>query len=264
MGTIIYQVDAFTDVPFRGNPAAVCILDGPAEDRWMQQVAREMNLSETAFLYPENEGFRLRWFTPAVEVELCGHATLASSHILWETERLPRSQDAVFYTLSGQLGASWRSGVVELDFPATRAEATDPPVGLCDALQVAPAFVGKSRFDYLVEVDSEATVRELDPDHSALKKLPVRGIMVTAPAESVEFDFVSRFFAPGAGIDEDPVTGSAHCCLGPYWSEKLGKETMNAFQASSRGGSVSIRLQGDRVFLGGHAVTVMKGELYSW
>lgn len=228
----------------------------------MQQVAREMNLSETAFLHPEKEGFRLRWFTPAAEVELCGHATLASAHILWETQRLSRSQDAVFYTLSGLLGAGSRSGMIELDFPATRAETADPPQGLCEALNVNPVFVGKSRFDYLVEVDAEAAVRGLDPDHAALKRLPVRGVMVTANAESAEFDFVSRFFAPGVGVEEDPVTGSAHCCLGPYWSEKLSKTTMTAFQASARGGRVHIRLQGDRVFLGGQAVTVMKGELF--
>ena len=167
----------------------------------------------------------------------------------------------MFYTLSGRLAADFSSGMIELDFPVTRAETAEAPGGLAEALQVKPQYVGKSRFDYLVEVDSEATVRRLDPDHSALKKLPVRGVMVTAAADAPDVDFVSRFFAPGAGVGEDPVTGSAHCCLGPFWSEKLGKNELTAFQASARGGRVHVRLQGDRVILGGHAVTVMKGEL---
>lgn len=261
MGIIVYQVDAFTQTPFQGNPAAVCLLDQPAEAHWMQQVAREMNLSETAFLVPENGAFGLRWFTPSVEVALCGHATLASAHILWETGRLQHSEKAVFSTLSGRLGASWRSGTVELDFPATPPEPVAPPVGLAEALQVQPVHVGKSRFDYLIEVGSASTVRRLNPDFATLKKLPVRGVMVTAVSDMPEYDFISRFFAPGAGVDEDPVTGSAHCCLGPYWSQKLGKPTLDAFQASDRGGSLTIRMEGERVMLGGHAVTVMKGEL---
>ena len=262
MGIDIYQVDAFTDVPFKGNPAAVCLLAGPADESWMQQVAREMNLSETAFLYPEADGFRLRWFTPAVEVALCGHATLASAHILWETGRLPPSAPARFLTLSGTLGAARQDGgMIELDFPATHAEAADAPAGLVAALGVEPLFVGKSRFDYLVHVASEETVRGLAPDFAALKRLPVRGVMVTARAQSADCDFVSRFFAPAVGVDEDPVTGSAHCCLGPFWARQLGRIRMTAYQASARGGWMRVRLAGERVFLGGQAVTVMAGQL---
>lgn len=257
----LYQVDAFTDVPFRGNPAAVCLLDGPADETWMQGVAREMNLSETAFLYPDAKGFRLRWFTPAVEVALCGHATLASAHILYETKRLPAQATAVFHTLSGELTASRQDRLIELDFPATRAEAAEPPEGLAEALGVAPLFVGKSRFDYLVEVGSAADVHSLDPDFSALKRLPVRGVMVTAVADRAGCDFVSRFFAPAVGVDEDPVTGSAHCALAPYWSRKLEKTTLTAYQASARGGQLRLRLAGERVLIGGQAVTVMTGTL---
>jgi PhzF family phenazine biosynthesis protein len=257
----IYQVDAFTDKPFTGNPAGVCVLPGPKDDTWMQNVAREMNLSETAFLQQQADGFRLRWFTPAVEVELCGHATLASAHILWETGLLARDESARFYTLSGLLTATRRQGDIELDFPATPDEPAEAPPGLAEILGAKVMNFRGSRFDHLVEVGSEDTVRGLRPDFTRLKALPVRGIMVTSRASTPGFDFVSRFFGPAVGIDEDPVTGSAHCCLGPYWSMRLGKTEMLAYQASARGGVVGVTVMGDRVRLRGKAVTVMVAEL---
>jgi PhzF family phenazine biosynthesis protein len=265
MGTPIYQVDAFTAEPFRGNPAAVCVLPKPSPEAgdaaWMQDVAREMNLSETAFVHKQRDGFSLRWFTPTVEVELCGHATLASAHVLYETGLVPPNAWARFHTLSGLLTAARNGDEIVLDFPATPPEATDAPPGLLEALGVEPVYVGASRFDYLVEVTSEEVVRDLEPDFAALKALDTRGVMVTSAASSEGFDFVSRFFAPGAGIDEDPVTGSAHCCLGPFWRERLGKDEMVAYQASARGGVVRVRVEGERVRLGGRAVTVLRGEL---
>ena len=257
----IYQVDAFTDKPFTGNPAGVCVLPGPKDDTWMQNVAREMNLSETAFLQQQADGFRLRWFTPAVEVELCGHATLASAHILWETGLLARDESARFYTLSGLLTATRRQGDIELDFPATPDEPAEAPPGLAEILGAKVMNFRGSRFDHLVEVGSEDTVRGLRPDFTRLKALPVRGIMVTSRASTPGFDFVSRFFGPAVGIDEDPVTGSAHCCLGPYWSKRLGKTEMLAYQASARGGVVGVTVMGDRVRLRGKAVTVLVAEL---
>jgi PhzF family phenazine biosynthesis protein len=262
MATRIVQVDAFTNKAFSGNPAAVCVLPQPVPDEWMRNVAREMNLSETAFLTPHNGGFRLRWFTPAVEVDLCGHATVASAHVLWEDRHLQPGQQARFHTRSGLLLADRRGDWIELDFPAKLVTAVPAPPELLPALGVAQAaFVGKNAFDYLVEVDSEETLRGLSPDHSTLRKLPVRGIIVTARSSGGEFDFLSRFFAPGSGIDEDPVTGSSHCALGPYWSERLGKTDFLAFQASPRGGVLRVRVEGGRVLLGGQAVTVMTADL---
>jgi PhzF family phenazine biosynthesis protein len=257
----IYQVDAFTDKPFTGNPAGVCVLPGPKNDAWMQNVAAEMNLSETAFLMQEGDGFRLRWFTPTVEVELCGHATLASAHVLWEIGRLAGHEPARFHTLSGLLTAERRGEAIELDFPATPDEPADAPAGLAEILGARVVNFRSSRFDHLVELESEAVVRGLRPDFTRLKSLPVRGIMVTSRATSPDFDFVSRFFGPAVGIDEDPVTGSAHCCLGPYWSKRLGKTDMRACQASRRGGVVGVTVIGDRVLLRGQAVTVMAAEL---
>ena len=254
-------MDAFTDAPFRGNPAAVCVAPEPRSDRWMQLVAREMNLSETAFLHRQPDGFDLRWFTPTVEVALCGHATLAAAHVLWEDGHLEPAEQARFHTRSGLLTADRRGAWIEMDFPAKREEPAPAPTGLAAALGVTPAYVGKNQFDYLVEVDSEETVRHLTPDHTALAKLPVRGVIVTSRAATGEFDFVSRFFAPGSGIPEDPVTGSAHCALAPFWGARLGKTEMLAYQASPRGGVVRVRLAGDRVLLGGQAVTVLRGEL---
>ena len=257
----VYQVDAFTAVPFSGNPAAVCLLTKPAEPAWMQHVAKEMNLSETAFLVPEADGYQLRWFTPAVEVDLCGHATLASAHVLWETDRLLPDQEARFFTRSGLLTAVRANTWITLDFPAKPEQAAAVPPGLVDALGVVPVYVGRNAFDYIVEVDSETAVRALQPDFAALRTLGVRGVIVTSQAESTGFDFVSRFFAPGSGIDEDPVTGSAHCCLGPFWAKRLGLTEFTAYQASPRGGVVGVRLVGDRVLLIGQAVTVLRGQL---
>ena len=259
--TYIYQVDAFTKEAFKGNPAAVCILPEPQRDAWMQAVAQEMNLSETAFLYRQEDGFSLRWFTPAVEVELCGHATLASAHILWEAGLLAHQEPARFQTLSGLLTAKRRGDEIELNFPATLPKEVEPPAGLGEALGVELRHVGMSRYDYLIELESEEMVRGLRPDFGRLRELSVRGVMVTSLATTEGYDFVSRFFAPGAGIDEDPVTGSAHCCLGPFWSERIGKKEMVAYQASARGGVVRVRVAGERVYLGGRAVTVMRGEL---
>ena len=261
MGLAIVQVDAFTDTPFAGNPAAVCILPAPRDERWMQNVAREMNLSETAFLHRENDAYRLRWFTPTVEVALCGHATLASAHVLWDGGHLAPSTPARFQTKSGLLTAERRGAWIELDFPATVAAPAEPPPGLLEALHVRPTAVGLSRFDYLVEVDNEDIVRRLDPDFTALGRLGVRGVMVTSRASTPGFDFVSRFFAPGSGINEDPATGSSHCTLAPHWSQRLGKTEMLAYQASPRGGVLRVRMQGDRVIIGGQAVTVLRGEL---
>jgi predicted PhzF superfamily epimerase YddE/YHI9 len=265
MGTPLFVVDAFTDRPFAGNPAAVCALSQRRDERWMADVAREMNLSETAFLRREGEVWGLRWFTPTVEVALCGHATLASAHALWQSGLAPAGVPLSFATKSGRLGAVPRGDGIELDFPAEPASPMPPPPGLLEALGVAaPRFFGKNRLDYLVEVPEEGAVRALAPDFSALAAAtrPDRGVIVTARAASPGFDFVSRFFAPAAGIDEDPVTGSAHCCLGPYWVERLGRPELTGFQASARGGTVGVRVAGDgRVALIGRAVTVTRGEL---
>jgi PhzF family phenazine biosynthesis protein len=261
MGQRITQVDAFTDTPFRGNPAAVCILDTPRDEAWMQCVAQEMNLSETAFLYRVDDGFNLRWFTPIVEVALCGHATLASAHVLWENEYLKPDEQARFHTQSGLLTAVRQGAWIELNFPATHVEQTAAPAELIQALGVTPLFTGRSAFDYLVQVEDEDVVRSASPDFAMLRTIGVRGVIVTSRAATADYDFVSRFFAPGSGIDEDPVTGSAHCALAPFWSERLGKSEMVAFQASSRGGVVRTRCHGERVLLGGQAVTVLQGQL---
>lgn len=257
----IFQVDAFTSKAFAGNPAAVCVLDAPAGSQWMQHVAAEMNLSETAFLVERDDGFDLRWFTPAVEVDLCGHATLASAHILWETGRLPAGSIARFHTLSGLLTAKRLERRIELNFPLEVASESAAPQALLDALQVSPKYVGMGRHNMLVEVETEAMVRQLKPDFELMAQLDLGGIMVTSPADMPGFDFVSRFFAPRMGINEDPVTGSAHCCLGPYWAKKLGRSEMVAYQASPRGGVVGVRVDGERVHLQGEAVTVMRGTL---
>ncbi|MDX2098095.1 MAG: PhzF family phenazine biosynthesis protein [Leptolyngbyaceae cyanobacterium bins.59] len=261
MGLTITQVDAFTDQPFAGNPAAVCVLAKPGEPEWMQKVAREMNLSETAFLSPQEDGFHLRWFTPTVEVDLCGHATLASAHMLWEAGYLQPTQQARFFTRSGLLTADRQEAWIELNFPTKGPQPAPALPGLQEALGVDLQWVGSNGMDYLVEVASESVVRSLQPNLSLLRTLNLRGVIVTSSSDSPEFDFVSRFFAPGAGIDEDPVTGSAHCCLGPFWGDRLGKTELLAYQASARGGVVRVRWQGDRVLLGGQAVTVLRGEL---
>jgi len=227
----------------------------------MRHVAAEMNLSETAFLVPCDDGFRLRWFTPTVEVDLCGHATLAGAHVLWEEGHLAAGAVARFHTRSGLLLAARRGEWIELDFPATPPEPAAAPAGLEEALGIRAVWTGRSRFDYLVEAESAAVVREMRPDFTALARAEARGVIVTSGADAPPYDFVSRFFAPAAGIDEDPVTGSAHCALAPFWGARLGKTEMTAYQASARGGVVKARLAGDRVILGGQAVTVLRGEL---
>jgi PhzF family phenazine biosynthesis protein len=260
MSIPIFQVDAFTEQPFAGNPAAVCILPEPRDDAWLQAVAAEMNLSETAFLTKQGDGFRLRWFTPKVEVALCGHATLASAHVLLQ-EGLARPDETIcFQTLSGVLTATRKGDEIELDFPLEPDAPIDAPANLVKALGVALKYVGKNRFDYLVEVDSVATLQSMTPDFKLLATVTDRGVIVTALYDW-PYDFVSRFFAPAAGIDEDPVTGSAHCCLGAYWRRQLGKNEFLAFQASARGGVVRVRVDEKRAYLGGKAVTILKGEL---
>jgi PhzF family phenazine biosynthesis protein len=258
----ITQVDAFTNRPFTGNPAAVCILDEPPADWWMQDVAREMNLSETAFLIGHEEGYDLRWFTPAAEVDLCGHATLASAHVLWDEGHLDPGDAARFHTRSGELTCTrGDDGWIEMDFPATPPERAETPDGVEDGLGVAPVWVGRTRTDLLVELADEKQVRSLKPDIAALRRVDARGIIVTARGIGSGYDFVSRFFAPRVGVDEDPVTGSAHCALSPFWSERLGRDELVGYQVSFRGGKVRTRSRGDRVLLGGQAVTVLRGEL---
>lgn len=261
MGQTIFQVDAFTDRPFSGNPAGVCVVPEPRNERWMKNVAREMNLSETAFLHRQADGYNLRWFTPTVEVDLCGHATLASAHILWEVGYLEPGEQARFHTLSGLLTADRKGDWIEMNFPAQPEEPASAPPGLLEALGVPVKYIGKSKFDYLLEVDSEEIVRSAKPDFSLLATVPTRGVIVTSLASSKDYDFASRFFAPQVGINEDPVTGSAHCTLSPFWSKRLGRDELVGYQASARGGVVRVRLNGDRVYLGGQAITVLRGEL---
>lgn len=262
MGFPIYQVDSFASQAFAGNPAGVCLLlNGEESPDWMQEVAMEMNLSETAFLTPLEDGWKLRWFTPAVEVDLCGHATLAGAHVLFSQGLVAPGEIIKFHTLSGILTARQDGDWIELDFPREPAWAEEVNPGIIEALGIKPLFAGRNRIDYLVEVATEQEVLALKPDMARLAVLTERGVMVTAKASRPGYDFVSRFFAPGIGIDEDPVTGSAHCCLGPYWNEKLNKEEFLAWQASPRGGAVKVTLRGERVLLGGQAVLVIQGEL---
>ena len=258
----LYQVDAFTDRPFSGNPAGVCLLEKEMPGDWMQAVASEMNLSETAFLLKKGDLYSLRWFTPLKEVDLCGHATLASAHILLETGMLGPGETARFDTRSGILAAKGAGGVIEMDFPAEPVRECEPPRGLIETLGIKPLLVARNRMDYLVEAASEQEVRGLRPDLALLKAIETRGVMVTSRADtSSSYDFVSRFFAPAYGIDEDPVTGSAHCALGPYWMERLGRDELTGYQASARGGTVRVRVMGERVMLGGQAVTMFEADL---
>lgn len=269
MGLKITQVDAFTNQPFAGNPAAVCVQSEPLDESLMQAIALEMNLSETAFLWPLEDGFSLRWFTPATEVDLCGHATLASAHTLWTEGHLPTDQTARFHTRSGLLTASLKGDWIELNFPAQPVRECRILPELIKALGcISVVYVGKNQNDYLlVEVRSEADVKATHPNFGLLKTVPVHGVIITSQADAgKDYDFVSRFFAPAYGIDEDPVTGSAHCCLAPYWQAKLGKTEMLGYQVSSRGGLVKVRYapEGedcDRVYLSGQAVTVMQANL---
>lgn len=264
MGQAIVQVDAFTEKPFAGNPAAVCVLDAPQPDDWLQQVALEMNLSETAFLLPQADGYDLRWFTPAAEVPLCGHATLASAHVLWSEGHVPTNQEIRFHTLSGLLTANRQGEWIELNFPVQPMQVVEPPDTLLAALGITDFAAVRHRTrqnqdDYLIELASEDDVRQLRPNFTQMLTLSTRGAIVTS--RGTQYDFVSRYFAPGVGINEDPVTGYAHCCLAPYWQERLGKTEFLAYQASARGGVVKVRLAGDRVLLAGQAVTVLRGEL---
>jgi PhzF family phenazine biosynthesis protein len=261
----LFQVDAFTDEPFRGNPAAVCVLDAPRDDAWMLAVAAEMNLSETAFVVADDGSggeLPLRWFTPKVEVDLCGHATLATAHVLWETGMCSPDVPLRFASASGPLTCSVdRDETVWMDFPALPSDEIEEPVGLATALGAVPVRVARNVHDHLVELADAATVRALVPDFVALAAIETRAVVVTAAADSDDADFVSRCFAPRVGIDEDPVTGSAHCALWPWWAARLGRTQLVGHQVSARGGLVRIEVGDERVRLGGHAVTVVRGEL---
>ena len=261
MTITLHVVDAFTDKPFSGNPAAVCVLQEPKDAAWMQLVAGEMNLSETAFLWPLEGGYNLRWFTPATEVSLCGHATLASAHALWEGGTLPADREAKFHTRSGWLTCRRQGEWIEMDFPAQEIVDTEISFALAEALGTMPVYAGIASPNWLVEQASERVVRELKPDFRLLEKLPVQGVIVTARSETPGFDFVSRYFAPATGLNEDPVTGSAHCALGPYWQKKLGRNPLTGYQASARGGIVRVEVSGPRVLLGGRAVSTSRVEL---
>jgi PhzF family phenazine biosynthesis protein len=261
-----YVVDAFTNRPFAGNPAAIVPLGRWPDDAWLQNVAREMNLSETAYLVPNADGYDLRWFTPAVEVDLCGHATIASSAVLADLGKMDDGQVVAFATRSGRLTARREGALFQLNFPALPLDQqvdvlSGPAAGLAEALGAMPRFVGRGRFDLLAEVESESVVRSVAPDFRRIGRMPYRGLIVTARSDAPEFDFVSRFFAPALGVDEDPVCGSAHCCLATYWAEKLGKSKMVGHQVSARSGIVHVELRGDRVQLGGEGVIVAAGEL---
>lgn len=264
MSMRISQVDAFTTDPFTGNPAGVCVLTASRPDRWMQHVAREMNLPETAFLRRRDGGFTLRWFTPTHEVDLCGHATLASAHVLWTEGHFPDTEPVLFHTKSGTLTAERRGEWVAMDFPAEPPSPAEAPPALKAALGTTPTYVGRNRMDYCVQLADEAEVRALEPDFTRLGTIDTRGVIVTAPAEGDACDFVSRFFAPRVGIPEDPVTGSAHCCLGPFWAERLGRSDLVGRQVSARGGTVRVQVDrsaAERVLLMGQAVTVLHAEL---
>jgi PhzF family phenazine biosynthesis protein len=256
----LHLVDAFTGTPFRGNTAAVCILKEPADPAWMKQVATEIKQSETAFLLPVPGGWNLRWFTPLQEVDLCGHGTLAAAFVLWENGTVKPGLPISFETLSGTLTAQKDGDWITLDFPAEPITAAGPVSGLKEALRIEPVFTGRNRFDILAELPSADDVCTLDPDTGALAALLTRGVIVTAVSDLPQYDFVSRFFAPSLGVAEDPVTGSAHCCLGPYWGEKLKKTGLVGFQCSARGGLVHVTLNGGRVILGGHAVHIFSGK----
>ncbi len=257
----LFLVDAFTSRPFAGNPAAVCLVEGERDDDWRRAVAAEMNLSETAFVEGDGDDLGLRWFTPKLEADLCGHATLAAAHVLWEIG----SEASVlrFRTRAGVLTAERGGDEILLDFPADPPEPIEESPGLAAALGCQPIWTGRGRYDLLVQVAESETVRQLAPDLSALREIETRSVVVTAVADGADepADFVSRVFGPRVGIDEDPVTGSAHCMLGAFWAERLGRTELSGYQGSPRGGYVGVRLAGDRVILAGAAVTVARGQL---
>lgn len=261
MGLPVYVVDAFADKPFTGNPAAVVFLDGPRDDAWRQSVAAEFNLSETAFVEPAGGAWRLRWFTPTVEVSLCGHATLAAAHALWESGRLAPELPARFETKGGVLSARRDGEWIILDLPALEVRPAKPPPGLLAALADTPLAFLENDGVYLLEMDSEETVRRAAPNLAAWSALTKKGLLLTAAARRATCDFVSRCFFPAEGIPEDPATGSAHCALGPYWSKRLKKPVLTACQASKRGGFLLVRPKGARVEVGGRAVAAWSGSL---
>lgn len=266
MNIPLFIVDAFADRTFSGNPAAVCLLNGPADEKFMTQTAAEMNLSETAFLWPEQEGYRLRWFTPAAEVNLCGHATLASAHVLWETGRLESAAEARFYTRSGLLRARKSAAAISLYFPPYVLTPAAPVDGLAAALGIQEEQVLETLSyagNVLVLLDNETALRNLSPDYGKLAGLEPRAVAVTAESAADGIDFVSRFFAPGVGVNEDPVTGSMHTALAPYWAARLGRTHMTAYQASSRGGTLLLEVNEEYVTLSGGAVTVVSGLFHA-
>ncbi|MHB8109284.1 MAG: PhzF family phenazine biosynthesis protein [Syntrophorhabdaceae bacterium] len=256
----IFHIDAFTNRPFHGNPAAVCILPHPKIDSWIESIAAELNLPVTAFIIRQADGYMLRWFTPVAEVDMCGHGTLAAAHIIWQ-ESLARPDSGInFYTRSGTLRAWKEDDWIGLDFPSMPAQPIPEPEGLRNVLGVPFIYVGKNGYDIIVEVDSEQTVRSLDPDKDALRQLPMRGLILTGRSDNPEYDFVSRFFAPSLGISEDAVTGSAHCCLAPYWAKRLSRMQLKGYQASRRGGVIKMNIRDDRIHLFGQAITVISGN----
>lgn len=257
----LFQVDAFTDHIFHGNPAAVCMPEGKKSDSWMQQLAQEMNLSETAFLFPQGKDYHLRWFTPSTEVELCGHATLASAWVLFHELQFPQKEKIRFHTLSGDLTAKWENGAVVLNFPAFKNPCELENQALLDALGIKQAKIWQIQSHCVVEVEDASIVRNLRPDFRRMVEIGSGDVAVTSLSDDPLYDFISRFFAPALGIDEDPVTGSAHCSLGPFWMEKLKKNPLHAYQASARGGGLTVEIQGERVNLLGNAVTVFQTEL---
>lgn len=264
MSLPLFIIDAFAERPFEGNPAAVALMHGNRDDAWYGHVAAEMNLSETAFVTARPDGeFDLRWFTPAMqEIDLCGHATLASAHALWRIGRVAADQAITFHTRSGALTARpVGGGWIELDFPADVPREVEGVPAIGEAIGEWPRRTFKGRWDYLVELEDAEAVRSLHPDFALLKTAAPRGLIVTAPSDDQRYHFISRFFAPSVGIDEDPVTGSAHCTLGPYWSARLGIATLVGFQASRRGGTVQLELRGGRVLMRGQAHIVVRGEL---
>ncbi|MFS0762159.1 PhzF family phenazine biosynthesis protein [Peribacillus phoenicis] len=254
-------INTFTDQPFKGNPAAVCLLTGESGSEWMQRIAKEINMPVTAFIHLHKGEWQLRWFTPSVEIPICGHGTLASSFFLWGKGYVPRDKPIAYQTKSGILTAKFVDGMVQLEFPSLIEQETAAPELLIKALGVVPVYVGQNKWDYLVEVQSEEIVRNLKPDFNSIARMQIRGVIVTSLSDSGEYDFVSRFFSPAQGLDEDYVTGSAHCCLGPYWKNKLDKSITIAYQASERGGLLKVEVSEDTVKLSGHAVTIYEGNL---